>query len=170
MTKSKLEFRQLTDEDVEAFKDIRLEALQKHPEFFLGSYEEEVNKPNSFFRDSIYSDCVIGGFNKATGRLLGIVGFYVITPRGKRAHSTKIWGFYVRQGYRGRGFAKKMFNVLLDEIGKVAEKALLKVHARNRRAIRLFQSLGFVKYGFEARSLKIGDEYHDGVLMVKFLD
>ena len=30
MTKPKLVFRQLVDEDVEAFRDIRLEALQKY--------------------------------------------------------------------------------------------------------------------------------------------
>lgn len=170
MTKPKLVFRQLTDEDVEAFKEIRLEALQAHPEAFLGSYDQEFKKPSSFFRDSIYGDKVIGCFNQATGRLLGIAGFYVITPTGKRAHTAKIWGFYVRREYRGRGFAKKLFVKLLDEIEKVAEKALLKVYARNHRAIRLYKSLGFTKYGFEARSLKIGDRYYDDVLMVKFLD
>ena len=76
----------------------------------------------------------------------------------------------MRNEYRGRGFARKLFSALLDEIEKVAEKALLKVYARNHKAIRLYKALGFSKYGFEARSLKVGDRYYDDVLMVKFFD
>ncbi len=172
MAKSKLEFRLLNDGDVEQYKDIRLEALREHPEAFLGSYEVEGQKPNQFFLDAVHTDKVMGCFSKTSGRLLGIVGFYVITPepQGKRRHSGKIWGFYIRPEYRGRGFAKKLLRLLLEEAELHVEKVLLKVNARSRGAIKLYQSLGFVKYGFEARSLKIGDTYYNDVLMVKFLD
>jgi len=172
VTKPKLEFRLLTDKDASKFKEIRLEALQEHPEAFLGSHAVESKKPKQFFLDAVNHDKVMGCFKKETGRLLGIVGYYVITPEkhGKRAHSAKIWGFYIRHEYRGRGFAKKLFSKLLDEAEGNIEKVLLKVNARSRGAIKLYQSLGFSKYGFEARSLKIGDKYYDDVLMVKFLD
>ena len=49
MTKPKLVFRQLTDEDVLEFKEIRLEALEKHPEHFTACYSQESERPMSFF-------------------------------------------------------------------------------------------------------------------------
>jgi ribosomal protein S18 acetylase RimI-like enzyme len=162
----KLQFRALTVDDVQAFREIRLESLQKHPEAFLGSYDVESEKPLEYFIESLSRDVVIGCFKDE--KLLGIAGYYVITPDGKRSHSAKIWGFYIRPEYRGRGFAKKLFNVVLGEAEKVAEKALLKVNHRNKSAIRLYKALGFVEYGLERKSLKIGDKYYDDRLMVKF--
>lgn len=165
-TKKKLSFKKLTAADVQDFKTIRLEALLAHPEAFLGCYEDESQQPDSFFEDSINNDVVIGCYKE--GKLLGVAGYYIITPEGKRAHSAKIWGFYIRPEYRGRGFAKKLFDEVLYEAEKVAEKALLKVNARNRSAIKLYRALGFEQYGLERKSLKIGDKYYDDALMVKF--
>ena len=165
--KKKLSFRQLTEDDVQDFREIRLEALKKHPESFLGSYDEERKEPLEFFLQHLRTDKVVGCFKEE--KLLGIVGYYIITPKGKRAHSAKIWGFYIRPDYRGRGFAKKLFTVLLEETERVAEKVLLKVHLRNKSAIRLYRSLGFHEYGLERKSLKIDGRYYDDLLMVKFL-
>lgn len=164
-SKKKLSFRKLTNADVKEFKAIRLEALKAHPEAFLGCYEHEKEQPDSFFKKAIHHDVVIGCYKEE--KLLGIIGFYVVTPEGKRQHSAKIWGFYIRPDYRGRGFAKKLFNEALDEAEKVTEKALLKVNAKNRSAIKLYRALGFEQYGLERKSLKIGDKYYDDRLMVK---
>lgn len=169
MSKKSLEIRLLDDGDLKSFREIRLEALKLHPESFLGDYEVEKQKSDTFFLRKMHRDKIVGCFHTKTGKLLGIVGYFVITPEGKRAHSAKIWGFYIRPDYRGRGFAKKMMEVLLDEIEQVAEKALLKVNARNHGVVRLYKKLGFVKYGFEARSLKIDGKYYDDFLMVKYL-
>ena len=164
--KTKLCFRKLTEKDLQDFKTIRLEALKAHPESFLGCYEHESAQPDSFVKKSINHDMVVGCYKN--GKLLGIIGYYVVTPEGKREHSAKIWGFYIRPDYRGRGFAKKLFNEILDEAAKVTEKALLKVNTKNRSAIKLYRALGFEKYGLERKSLKIGQNYYDDWLMVKF--
>lgn len=163
---TKLKFRVLTEEDVHTFREIRLEAIKKHPEAFLGAYKVESQEPIEFFLQHLRTDKVVGCFKE--DKLLGIVGYYIITPEGKRAHSAKIWGFYIRPDYRGRGFAKKLFRELLDEAEKVAEKVLLKVYAKNKSAIKLYRSLGFQEYGLEKKSLKIDGKYYDDLLMVKF--
>lgn len=168
MTRKKLTFRALEDKDAEQFRDIRLEALSKHPEAFLGSFDEESAQGLDYFREKIHSDKVVGCFKNE--RLLGTVGYFVITPEGKRAHSAKIWGFYVRDEYRGRGFARQMMAHLLQDLPGDVEKLLLKVHARNRKALKFYRSVGFEIYGLEKNSLKIGDEYYDDYLMAKNLD
>ena len=140
--------------------------MELHPEAFLGCHEHESTKPDSFFKGLINHDVVMGCFNG--DKLLGIVGYYIVTPEGKRQHSAKIWGFYIRPEYRGRGFARKLFDRVLDEAEKVSEKALLKVNAKNRSAVKLYRALGFEEYGLERNSLKIGDTYYDDRLMVKF--
>lgn len=168
-SKAKTVFRALTLADLEDYREMRLEALQKHPEAFLASYEETKDKPLSHFEKELSRDCVIGAFRG--GKLAGIIGYYIITPgeHGKRRHSAKIWGFYFSNKFRGRGFARALFRKALDEIenNTTAEKVLLKVHARNRKAIRLYRTLGFLEYGLEKNSLKIGDTYYNDYLMSK---
>lgn len=54
----------------------------------------------------------------------------------------------------------------LDGVSKVD----LMVVTENESAIRLYESIGFVRYGREPRALKAGDRYWDEYLMVYFLD
>jgi ribosomal protein S18 acetylase RimI-like enzyme len=46
----------------------------------------------------------------------------------------------------------------------------LSVAVTNDRAIHFYERLGFSKYGTESRALKIGNEYIDEHLMVRFLN
>ena len=165
-TEKKLKFRVLTQDDVHIFREIRLEALKAHPEAFLGDYEVECKEPLEFFIQHINTDKVIGCFKD--DKLLGIVGYYIVTPEGKRSHSAKLWGFYIRPEYRGRGFAKQLFKRALEEAEKISEKVLLKVYRKNKSAIKLYKTLGFEEYGMERKSLKIGKTYYDDLLMAKF--
>lgn len=168
-SKTKTTFRELTKADVDIYRDIRIEAASKHPEAFLASHDELKDQPLSYFEDEMSRDVVIGAFRD--GKLAGIIGYYIVTPgpHGKRRHSAKIWGFYFRKSFRGRGFAKALFRKAMDEIENktTAEKVLLKVYAKNSRAVKLYQALGFEIYGLEKKSLKIGDEYFDDYLMSK---
>jgi RimJ/RimL family protein N-acetyltransferase len=46
----------------------------------------------------------------------------------------------------------------------------LAVVSENEAALRLYEAVGFVEYGYEKRALKQDGRYFDEVLMVKFLD
>lgn len=74
--------RQLTEDDAEAFRALRLRALQEHPEAFGTSYEETVTQPLSSIVQRLRPDSaaphnfILGAFDEADGALIGMVGFY----------------------------------------------------------------------------------------------
>lgn len=149
---NKLVMRTLSGEDAESFKDIRLEALKGHPEAFLGCYEAESKEPISFFKQHINTDCVVGCFRE--NRLLGIAGYYIITPEGKRAHSAKIWGFYIRPEYRGRGFAKNYFKKSWKKQKKKPRKYCSKFTAATNRQLSYIKRLDSRYTGLKKSHLK----------------
>ena len=53
--------RGLTVTDAFAFREIRLEGLQQHPDAFGSSHEEEVEKPNAWFQDTLATGLVVVG-------------------------------------------------------------------------------------------------------------
>lgn len=48
---------------------------------------------------------------------------------------------------------------------QTVEEVRLTVVATNTAAVRQYTRAGFNQYGLERRALKIGDDYHDEVLM-----
>ncbi|HEX7200380.1 MAG TPA: hypothetical protein VF213_12925 [Dongiaceae bacterium] len=59
---------------------------------------------------------------------------------------------------------------MLDHASGQFDQVLLQVVSDNHRAIRLYESEGFVSYGLERRAMKEGERYLDEYLMVRFLD
>jgi len=74
--------RQLTEDDAEAFRALRLRALREHPEAFGTSYEETVTQPLSSIVQRLRPDSaaphdfILGAFDDTNGALIGVVGFY----------------------------------------------------------------------------------------------
>lgn len=73
--------------------------------------------------------------------------------------------------YWGRGIAKQMLSALLEQAKSAGyEQAELEVVASNDRAIRLYESLGFLAFGRLPNNMKYQDgSYEDAVFMVKQL-
>ena len=69
--------RQAAIVDAEAFRALRLEALQGHPEAFGSDYEREVERPASFWieRLSERTDSAIF-VAEGAGQLVGMIGIY----------------------------------------------------------------------------------------------
>ena len=59
---------------------------------------------------------------------------------------------------------------VLDHARGEVDQVLLQVVSDNGRAVRLYESEGFVSYGLERRALKLGERYLDEYMMVRFLD
>lgn len=68
----------------------------------------------------------------------------------ERLESNAVWG-----GWLGGD------PVLAGEV----EEVRLAVVASNTAAVRLYARLGFRRYGLEPRALRVGDRYHDELLM-----
>jgi ribosomal protein S18 acetylase RimI-like enzyme len=158
--------RRLDPEDAVAYREIRLEALSRHPEAFGAAFEEEAAQPLTYFADRLAGSFVFAAYDDAG--LLGTAGLRVLGGRKSR-HKGFLWGVYVRERARGSGAAQVVLDAVIGRARDEVELIQLSVVTGNERAVRLYRSRGFAEYGLERRSLKLGEHYFDELLMVKFL-
>lgn len=155
--------RRLGVSDAEAFRELRLKGLRDHPEAFGASWEEESEKPLSWFAERLTGNVVLAGCAD-DGRLLGIAAFG-IRQSLKMRHKGFLWGMYVRPEARGSGLAAALVEGVLREALGAVEEVQLAVITSNEKAIRLYTRLGFRQYGLEKRALKVDGRAYDELLM-----
>ena len=157
------EVRRLEARDVVAYRELRLEGLQRHPEAFGASFEDEVDKPDAWWTERLESNVVFGGWID-NSPLLGVAGFRA--PAGvKHRHRGELWGMYVRPDGRGTGLAASLAQRVIEHARPLVEEIGLTVVASNTSAHRLYSAAGFEPYGLARRALKVGNDYYDEVLM-----
>jgi RimJ/RimL family protein N-acetyltransferase len=165
-----MNIRRLVASDWEAYRSIRLEALQMAPEAFGTSFEEQENLPHEYWAARLAAGgnaFVLGAFSEE--RIIGIAGFGR-EPRRKTRHKGNISGVYVSPAFRGRGVARELLTVTLSEARSLQglEQVTLCVVTDNVRAKALYLHLGFRVFGTELRALKLGERYLDEEHMVLF--
>ncbi|SHF08325.1 Acetyltransferase (GNAT) family protein [Seinonella peptonophila] len=149
---------------------MRLRSVQEHPEAFIPTIEE--------LDDQKYMEMTVrikptdlswflGAFEN--GELVGAMSWKREEP-AKLQHKSHIYGVYVVPEARRKGIGRALLEHLISRVKKVAgvEQILLTV-ANSNPAKSLYLQCGFISYGYEKKSLKIGEAYVDGVLMVLFL-
>jgi ribosomal protein S18 acetylase RimI-like enzyme len=156
--------RLLRPDEAEAFRAIRLEALEHAPEAFGSMLADEASQPLAWFRERLDGRAVFGALDGPA--LVGMAGFY--TQSGaKKCHKGMLWGVYVRPSARGGGVARRLAEAVIDHARGRVEILQLTVVTSNARARHLYTSLGFIEYGVERRALRLGDAYFDEALMAK---
>lgn len=158
--------RRLVRGDAEAYRRIRLEALQQHPEAFGASFEDEAAQPLVSYERRILVSDVFGGLRD--GALLGIARFSV-EPGIKRRHIGVLTGMYVGEAARGTGLASALVERVIAVAQGRVEQINLTVTASNTRALRLYERHGFRIYATELRALKVDGRYYDEHLMTRML-
>ena len=156
--------RRLSASDAVSYRALRLDGLRAHPEAFGASWEEEVTQPLTWFANRLDQDIIFGGELAGTLDLRGVVGFYVLDS-AKQRHKGVLWGMFVQPDVRRTGLGPSLVARVLEHAMQTVEEVRLTVVATNKAAVRLYERAGFEQYGLERRALKIGDEYHDEVLM-----
>jgi hypothetical protein len=73
----------LQNDDWTLWKEIRLEALKRHPEAFGGTYEEECLWSDEDFKQTLIKSDIFGAF--VGNKLVGAAGIFVI-PSQKLKH------------------------------------------------------------------------------------
>lgn len=164
----------LTPQDAGEYQQIRLRAVEEHPEAFVPVPEEERkktldevtkrfatlwNKDNNF---------ILGAFVGET--IVGTAGFYQQELQ-KLRHKGIVWGVYVASGFRRLGIGRLLMEGILQSCRQLQglEQILLSVAAENEQAKRLYDKLGFRTYGTEPRAFKLKDGYVDEEHRILFL-
>jgi ribosomal protein S18 acetylase RimI-like enzyme len=166
-----LELRPLGPTDAEVYRALRLEALERDPRAFGRSLEEYRKEPleNVRIRFESPDATTLGAF--VDGELVGMAS--LVRRSGlKERHKADIYGVYVTERARGRGFSRALLNGLLEKARGMPglEQVMISVAVTQHAARTLYTSLGFVAYGLEPRALKVGSEYVDEEHMILMLE
>jgi len=168
--------RQLNPADRDAFFQLRLRGLRAHPEAFAQSYQEALEKGPAQ-HDAILQgvraadgDFLLGAFPASDEPLIGVVGL-MRGQRLKEQHKASVVGLYVAPEAGGRGIGRALMEELLVRGARIEglRQIQLAVSSTNEPARRLYESLGFRRYGREVDALCIDGLFHDTDLMARVL-
>lgn len=156
--------RRLGPGDAPLFRALRLEALERHPEAFGGSLEDEAAQPEAWFAARLGDSAVFAGWRPGAAEPEGLMALAL--PRAaKTRHKGLLWSVYLRPGARGSGLAPALLAAVLDHARGRVEEVRLSVVAGNDAARRLYERAGFTAWAVEPRALKVAGRYYDEVLM-----
>ena len=159
--------RRLDAADAEPWRALRLEALERHPEAYGASLQEERALSPEAWRGRLERTLVFGLWSGAA--LCGCAGLFVEQTQKKR-HKAVLWGVYVRAEARGRGLGRALVGRAIDAARTQARQLHTAVVIDNTAARRLYRQLGFVAYGVEPRALEVAGRYLDEELLVLDLE
>ena len=163
--------RPLGGDDWAAFQALRVLATQEAPLAIWPTRQEEAGRPPAEVRARIVPtphQAVLGAFDGAA--LVAIAGLRR-EPLAQVAHRATLWGVYVHPGHRRGGLARRLLAAACAQARTLGVlQVQLAVNAANERALALYASLGFVAYGREPRTLRVGDRFYDEILMALPLD
>lgn len=156
-------------EDAEAYRALRLDALQRHPLFFGGDYAGAAAQPMDYWREQMRvgagHSSGITYVAEAANELVGMTRLQR-DELPKFRHSANIYSVYVQAAWRGLRLADALLNTCC---GWGAENGVrivrLGVAATNASALRCYLRCGFSVYGVEQESLFHEGVYYDELLM-----
>lgn len=166
--------RPVRQTDLKTYRDLRLEALKAHPDAYGSDYTDQANDPDSVWLGRIQAS-IEGTASRIflaedAGQAVGLAAAY--REKGAKVrHSAKLVSVYVRPNYRGCGLAERIIREVLAWCGSVGVRILrLTVVTSNTPAIRCYQRCGFSVYGIQPEVIRIGNQYHDELLMWRRVD
>lgn len=165
-TPAETHVRRLLPAEAETFRAIRLEALVTCPEAFATTYAMQAADPPGYFAETLRGAAVFGAFRGE--EIVGMAGLRR-EPGERKQHKGVLWGMYVRPAAQGLGLGRALVRAVLEHARGEVEQVQLLVVTDNLRAVRLYESEGFVSYGLERRALKQSERYLDEYHMVRFL-
>ena len=167
------EIRRLEPADLWAYKSLRDELLEGHPEAFTSDALTERHRraddylPRLGLEQPDGGHLLLGAWDPAG--LSGAIGLER-DRRLKVRHIGHLVGMMVRERSRGRGLGGALLDALIAEARAAGLELLtLTVTEGNDSAIRLYERAGFVRFGLLHNAIKVGEHYHAKVYMAKSL-
>ncbi len=156
-----------------AYRVLRLEALQNHPEVYSSDYETALSRPMSFWVERLHT----GGmdsvaqmyFAQYASALVGMCGIYrEDAPRTR--HSAMLVSLYLQPAWRSMGIAQGLIAMCLDWAREHGVRIVkLAVITANTSAIRLYERCGFQPYGTEPQAIDYNGTCYDELLMARLV-
>ena len=167
------EIRRLAFADLRAYKALRDEMLEAHPEAFTSDAPTERHRRADDYLPRLGLDQPDGGHLLLgawdSSGLTGAIGLER-DRRLKVRHIGHIVGMMVRERSRSRGIGGALLDALLVEARAAALELLtLTVTEGNDSAIRLYERTGFMRFGLLQKAIKVGEQYHAKVYMARSL-
>jgi RimJ/RimL family protein N-acetyltransferase len=163
--------RPTREEDAPAYRALRLQGLQAHPEAFGADYETSAARPIEYWQERMQSGA--GGEHgvtyiaEAAGQLIGMTAL-VRHDLPKTRHAGSIFGVYTHPDWRGAGVADALLEACVAHARQLGMRLVqLGVVTTNASAIRLYLRCGFTVYGVEPESIQHAGVYYDELLMAR---
>ena len=162
-----VEIRALKTEEWSIYKDSRLRALRLAPTAYASDYETQKDFPDEFFQQRVTflpHNFIYGAWLEE--QLIGTAGGFVEQDR-KRRHIAHVVGVWVEPEHRQQGIARKLTEAALTQLKQHPDVTSVQIAATatNETAVKLYESMGFVRYGVEPDALQHDDQHYDEVLM-----
>ena len=160
--------KKLNPEDIQSYRNLRLEGLTEKPHYFGASVQDERNNTDEVYLDGFGANgsasFVLGKF--LGSKLVGVIGFRRFAF-GNLRHKASLWGMYVAPEHREKGIGAELVKGCLEIARKVKglETIQLAVESKNRPAQKLYSRFGFKRFAQEKRALKVKGEYYDEIWM-----
>ncbi len=163
--------RHLLAADRDEFRALRHTALTLDPDEFMLTAEEEKAIPRLAIEAVLEQpdpcNFFLGAVAAEGAKLVGIAGLLTANFR-KTHHSGRITSLYVHPSYRRSGIARSLMERLLFRAAEGGLRSVrLEVVAGNRKAIALYERLGFTSYGREPAAYRLGEQEWDLLLMTR---
>lgn len=132
----------LEPDQLEMYRELRLEALKTDPDAFGATIEGTLARPASWWKGVLEKAKIdpnkTAVFTELDGQLVGMAGAY---PE-KEPDCVDITGMFVAPSKRGKGVGRALLQAVVDEV--TAETVRLYVNASMTPAISLYERFGFV--------------------------
>lgn len=152
---------QLSKDDWQKYRDIRLLALKSDPDAFASSYDEEIALSEENWRNRINNMY----FAICDEQIAGLVGLLKNDTLALK-HCGHIVSLWVKPEMRGFGIAQ----MLMQKMQKIApslglKKLILEVTTTKHAAISLYKKMGFREVGIQEKHLFKNGKYLDEFIM-----
>ncbi|MEM8592963.1 MAG: GNAT family N-acetyltransferase [Pseudomonadota bacterium] len=159
--------RLLASEDAEAFRRVRLDALERFPSAFLTTAAEFRERSDASLAEGLGRGKSWGVFSEEV--LIGIAALLPF-PYAAAAHRAEIGAFYVIPEHQGSGAAAALLQAMVDRAAELGIWQLeLFVAEDNPRAERFYRRRGFTEAGRLPNAALVNGKMTSDIFMVRDL-
>ena len=154
--------------DVDAYRRIRLQALELLPTAFESSFETERRAPITKYRERLSGNPENVVFGAFSGEELIGIACLVREAALKRRHIASVVSMYVDATHRRRSVARRLLEEIVSHARRLGgiDQLELGVTASNAAARNLYLSLGFRSWGIQRAAIRVDGVDYDEEHMV----